>query len=473
MVSLLPRFIVMESVDTVGYLSYIHEGGKADGFLRFMEPEVSGPYAKFEIESSKKEDLFHIRSCQSNKYWERTRLSPVPWEHLIAATNKNKEEDKSKDSCTLFQFISVDPAQKTYRIKHVQTGCYVRSAGSEPQFPKFDHGLLCESQEFASGNADVFTVIDWSSLMILPRHVAFKGPNNKYLCLYNGSMPYFGTDDIGEPTAAFEILPTKDGKISIKSSKTGKFLRNDWWIWADVTSTDNADTFFRPLKLNDQKIALISLSNNKFCKRLTADGYVNGLAAIVTSATEETRIKVEEPVLTREIYDIKYDLDNSRVYDEVVDVVSRNSATNTAEEPSAMEVKLEYEDSKSSSWKTDLSIMLGIKTTMNFNVPFIFEGAVELSAEYQSGVEWGKDFGTTTKLEVVNKVMVPGRSEVTVYIVATKGKCDVPFTYKQRDILYDGSSVLREVKGGTYVGSNFYGHKFEIKVKKLPPVTKE
>ncbi|KAE8678331.1 hypothetical protein F3Y22_tig00111427pilonHSYRG00492 [Hibiscus syriacus] len=473
MASNLPRFIVIESVDKIGYLTYIREGGKADGYLRFMEPQVTSPYAKFEVESSKTRGLVHIRSCQNNKYWQRTYLPSVPSGPWIVTTSKEKEEDESKESCTLFKFVSVDTAMNTFRIMHIQSGCYVWSWRLED--PKFDHGLMSNNKEFGRQRADEFTIIDWSLLLILPRYVAFKGDNDMYMYLYRNNFPCFAQTDVGESTVACEIVPANDGNIRIKSPETGKFYRCDSkWIWADTddTTADNMETLFRPVKLGDDKIALISLRNNNFCKRLSEGSTGNGVAAVVHSVTKEAQITVEEHILSRQIYDVKYDLDNARVYNETVIVVDQNSASNFTEKESSMDVKLVNKDAKSSSWKTDFSLTLGMKASMDISVPLIFEGSIEMSAEVKTGIELGKVFESSTEVEVLHKVVVPPMSKVTVDLIATKGMCDVPFTYMQRDTLYDGSSVLTEVQGGTYYGSNYYRKKFEARSEQLPPGSK-
>ncbi|KAK8490810.1 hypothetical protein V6N11_038239 [Hibiscus sabdariffa] len=466
MASHLPRFIAIESADKIGYLSYIREGGKADGYLRFMEAEVTSPFAKFEVESSKTRGLVHIRSCQNNKYWQRTNLLPVPSGPWIATTAKKNEDDQSKVECTLFRFIPVDSATNKFRIMHVQSGHYVCPWRTED--PKFDHGLLSPHDRFDGQNADVFTITDWSLLLILPRYVAFKGDNDKYLYQLRDELLIFSQDDVGEPTVACEILPTKDGNIRIKALKNEKFFRCDSkWIWADTKDATVEGTLFHPVKVGDDKIALINLRNNNFSRRLSGDGIGDRFAAVISSVTKEAQITVEEAVLTRQIYDVRYDFDNSRVYGEAVVVVDRNSATNFTDDPSTMDVKLSYKDTKTSSWKTDISVTLGMKTTMKFEVPLIAEGSVELSAEMRTGVEWGKVFETTTDLEVVQKVVVPPMTRVTVNLIATKGLCDVPFTYMQRDTLYDGRSVVTEVEGGTYFGSNYHSMKFETRAEKL------
>ncbi|XP_039040361.1 natterin-1-like [Hibiscus syriacus] len=331
---------------------------------------------------------------------------------------------------------------------------------------------MCNYKETDNQGADVFTTIDWRSFVILPSHVAFKGDNDKYLFLGNDVTAMFGANDIGEPSVPFEIIPTNDGNIRIKSSKTGKFLRNEiMFIMADSdgTTTDDSWTVFRPVKVDEETIALINLGNKQFCMRVPG---LDTLGAMATSVTTAARIRVEEPVLTREIYDVIYDFNNARVYDQTVLVVAQNSAANFTDQSSTLDVKLAYTDTKTSSWKTDFSLTLGMKTSIEIGVPLIFDGSIEMSAEVRSGVEWGKSFETSTNLEVVNSVIVPPMTKVTVNLVATKGLCDIPFSFMQRDTLYDGRPVLTEVQGGTYFGSNYYNHKFETRAEDLPPVTK-
>ncbi|XP_039001969.1 uncharacterized protein LOC120128350 [Hibiscus syriacus] len=116
------------------YLSYVRDGGNIDGHLNFFETYAKSPYAKFEMEFRSFDDLlFHIRSVQNNKYWERSKnlsITGNPSEqYWITATSDNMEEDQSKESCTLFKLIPIDPAAKTVRIGHVQSGCYLCIGG--------------------------------------------------------------------------------------------------------------------------------------------------------------------------------------------------------------------------------------------------------------------------------------------------------------------------------------------------------
>ncbi|XP_022723820.1 uncharacterized protein LOC111280671 [Durio zibethinus] len=480
----LPTFMVLRSDEKNEYLGFIHENGKSDGYLEFSEAQAVSPYAKFEVEMAAgagKDGMVHIRSCQNNKYWVRTKnlsATETPGEgYWITATASKPEEDQSKESCTLFKPISVDPVTNTVRIIHVQSECYLclwRLINSNPK--PGDRCVLAYYKHFDGNSRDIFTIIDWESLLILPKYVAFKGNNGQYLCLrWIEYHPYltFATDDIGDSTVPCEIFVTHNGNIRIKPTCSEKFWRlSPNWIWADsddgaTTVNIPVDTLFRPVKVDNRTIALINLANNNFCKSITMEGKTNCLKAAVPSVTRDAQLTVEEPVMTRQIHNVKYKLDYSRVYDERIIVAAKNSASNYSQQSSTLDVKLSYTDTKTSTWKTNFSLKLGAKATIDVNLPLIFEGKIELSGEVQSGIEWGETKTITTVVEVVHKVVVPPMTKVTVDLIATNGKCDVPFSFTQRDTLYNGTTVTTEVQGGTYTGSNYYNISFETKEEKL------
>ncbi|KAE8712299.1 hypothetical protein F3Y22_tig00110258pilonHSYRG00127 [Hibiscus syriacus] len=472
-----PRFIVLEARDKLNYMSYTR-GGDTDGYLRFFEDRIQNPFAKFEVEfSTNNRALAHIRSCQNNKYWERTKnlslTGSTSSQYWITATAGKKEEDQSKESCTLFRIISVNAAQNWVRIQHVQSGCYL--CLWRWNNPRHTRSVLANYRVFDGQSADIFTIIDWKSLLFLPRYLAFKGDNEQYLCvryLNKGRYPFlqFITDDIGDPTVPCEVFPTNDGSIRFKQiSNQNYWRRSPNWIWADSndTSTNNRDTLFRPVKVDEQTIGLINLGNNRFCKRLTAENNTSCLNAAVTTLTREAQLKVEEAVLTRQIYGVRYNLDNARVYDEQLLSLDENTSINGTQEPSTLDVTLSYTETRTSSWNTTISLKLGVTSTMEFKLPLIFEGKIELSSEFQSSIKWGNTAEATTLVEVVNKVTVPPMTKATVSAWATNGKCDVPFTYLQRDTLFDGTTVLSEVQGGVFTGSNYYNINFVTKNEKL------
>ncbi|MBA0827606.1 hypothetical protein Goarm_012376, partial [Gossypium armourianum] len=239
----LDLFFVREKVADGSLLSFSRLTDREDGcmiefsYASAHATHAMSPYAKFEVEISNTNGL----------YW-------------ITATAQTKEEDQSKETCTWFKFVPVNLAIVNYR-------------------------------EFDSNGFDIFSIIDCKSLLDLPKYVAFKGYNNKYLCVRENYLA-FSADDIGDSTVECETFVTDDGKVHIKSICAGKF----WWV------------------------------DSKWIWDKT----------------------MEEPVLTGDIYDAKYDLSNSRVYDETTFIIAKNT-----QEPTHMDMKLSYSNIKTSTWKSN------------------------------------------------------------------------------------------------------------------------
>ncbi|XP_038991904.1 uncharacterized protein LOC120115207 [Hibiscus syriacus] len=361
--------------------SFKKENDLYSGYAKFSEPLVVSSDAKFEVESAKG-GLVHIRSCATNNYLEQTEddsISGKPDEqYWITVTAEKKEEDQSKESCTLFKPVEEDAVNKTYRFVHVQSGCYLCLRLN----PSSDvsAGVLANSTKVDSDGNDIFRVIDWDWLVILPKFVAFKGNNDKYLLLIEiEGYPYlqFSGEDIGDASAAMEIFYTPNGIIRIKPINSKKYWRRrPNWIWVDSDDTvgNDKDTLFRPFKVDSKTIALLNLGNNMFCKRLTTEGKSSCLNAGIPSATKETYLKVEEPVLSRKIENITYLTENSRIYDEKVEIVARSTAINHSKESNTQEVKLQYTDTKTSTWESHVSLSLEAKASFEFGIPIIADG---------------------------------------------------------------------------------------------------
>ncbi|KAK5841137.1 hypothetical protein PVK06_010045 [Gossypium arboreum] len=324
---------------------------------------------------------------------------------LIAATAQNKEEDQSKETWSDLLL---------------------------------NRCVLANYREFDSNGHDIFSIIDY---------------------------------DIGETTVACETFVTDDRKVHIKSICAGKFWWADpKWIWVGYEDPRNNDgTTFLPVKVDDKTIGLINLGNNNFCTTLTGQNDVAWLSPAVPTITKEAKLTVEEPVLTRDIYDVKYDLGNSRVYDETTFIIAKNFASNYIQEPTHMNMKLSYTNIKTSTWKSNFPLKLAMEAKMEFNVPLISQGNIEMSGEFHSDVKWEETKESKTLVDVVHTIVVPAMTNVTVNLIATKGKCDVLFTFMQSDTLYDGTIVITEVQGATYTGSNYYSIHFETEETKLEP----
>ncbi|KAG5554534.1 hypothetical protein RHGRI_012176 [Rhododendron griersonianum] len=469
----LPSLMVVKSNYSHKYLRYIHEDGEVHGLLQFSGEEIVSPYAKFAVEAAKYgQGLVHIRCCYNNKYWQRSSEDNL-W---IAAVGDQPEEDKCKWSCTLFEPLYVEAAStvtdaKTVRFRHVQLGNYACLWRAAAPY----ESCLCAAAPTVDGDScDVYTIVNWQSLLILPKRVAFKGCNGNFLTSsWIEDHPYLAStcSDIGDITVGNEVITTGDGSVRIKSDYHGRFWRRSPnWIWADnaSNSTEDSDTLFWPIKVDSSNvIALRNLGNKNFCKLLTTEGKTYCLNAAVSTITNEARLEVHETVFSRRIYNCNYRLTDARIYGKTLLTMATGEAINYNDEPSSFSTKLSYTKTKSSTWNYSVSLKLGVKTTFETGIPYILDAKLELSAEVTGTVGWGDTETSTTTVETVYNVTVPPKTKVTVSALATQGTCDVPFSYSQTDNLPDGTSITYNKNDGVYTGINSYNFRYETKEEKL------
>ncbi|XP_076891983.1 uncharacterized protein LOC143543579 [Bidens hawaiensis] len=319
-----------------------------------------------------------------------------------------------------------------------------------------DNGLT-----MVSGSATLFPTIDWETLVILPSHVAFRSKelDGNYLCSrvierhYNYHKFVSGLD-VGDPLVAHELFPTPDGNYRIKDLHFGKFWRRSPnWIWADAEDTDNSnDTLFSFVKTSDNVFSLRNLGNNNFCGGLTTEGKKNCLNARYPTMSRQTKLVVEECVLERHILDVRYRLVHSRIYQEEIQEVSHAYATNDSmDKPTTVTLSYSSTDSKTSNWKNSMSYTFGVSVNFEISiVPTIVKGEIEVSGEYECTREWGVAKTTERKREESYAVVVPPLTTMKVTLMCTKAACDVPFSYRQRDLLPNGEWVTTSKDDGIY-----------------------
>ncbi|KAM7500030.1 hypothetical protein LguiA_024444 [Lonicera macranthoides] len=477
----LPRLVGLQSKSNGKYLHYIKEDNDDDevqGFLRFSGEGVVSPYAKFEVELSKNwagAGLVNIRCVYNNKYFV-SKSQELGW---IVAAAKEPEEDKSKWSCTLFQPVFVDT--KTTAFRHVYLGHYatVQTMTNDAAFDccisagrrRRDDQAVDDMDQINDMN--VFTITDWQLLVILPKHVAFKGENGLYLRsmrIGNRDFLQFSSEDIGDPSVGQETFITSNGSIRLRSNLNGRFWRRSPnWILPDSTdtSTNNRDTLFSLVQIDDHTVSLRNLGNNNFCKRFTADGNTDCLNAAVSTIDRYSRLEVEELVLSRSIYNVNYHLLDSRIYDERVITMANGNAVNRAQEPTTVDIRLTYTETTSKTWNSSVSVRTGVEAKFRAGIPIIADGTITVSTEVAGEWEWGTTEESSTELETIYQVTVPPMSKVKVSLFATMSSCDVPFSYRQRDVLVTGETVTYNLDDGVYHGVDSYNFRYESHEEKL------
>ncbi|KAL6654194.1 hypothetical protein ACP70R_007659 [Stipagrostis hirtigluma subsp. patula] len=459
------------------YLRYEARGGAAAAAgncgrsLRVNGGEgVASPYTRFYIVPSREHHgLVHIRCCYDNKYWvAQQRQHHSGW--AIVGGADEPEEDQSKPTCTLFKTTRLPPS--SIRLLHVHLGKYAcLPASTDDSMSKLEDVSL---SLLAGDEKDIitsFTVHDLSEQSILPRHLAFKGDNGMYLRWINqGGCGYlqFSGRDVADKAVVNAVQTNDDGTFRVRSSLVGKFWRRSPnWIWADSTA-DAADgddnTLFRAVKLSDAGVfALQNLGNDYFCKRLTTEGKRSCLNAATPTITPDAKLQLEEPVVSREIYNVAFDLSRPRIYGRSVVTMATASVLNDSTTSDNMtKVTLAYTDTEKRSWGSSVTLKLDVAaTTLCAGAPVIVaEGSVKLSSEFSGSYNWGSAVEKETAEEVAHQVTVPPKTRVTVTLTATRASCDVPFSYTQRDTLIDGQEDTYDMDDGLYTIVNYYDFKY-------------
>lgn len=309
--------------------------------------------------------------------------------------------------------------------------------------------------------SDLATAVDWNSLCILPKYVAFKDENGHYLRPHEhiGGNIYVQSSgsDVSDPGLKHEILSTPDGHIRIRNVPYNKFWSYDP-NWIMLKSDDK--TLFWPVKVGDSAVALRCKGNNHFVKSITADGKDDCLNACLTNITDAAKFEVTELVLSRDIYNTNFRLSDARIYNEKPIVVTSGVVENLKDVADKVSVKLSYEDTVTKTWSSSVSTKLGVKVTLETGVPLIGESEIEISAEIGEEHAWGETQQNKNIIEVTHDIIVAPRSKVKAGIMATQATCDVPFSYTQRDRLMDGRAVIQRLDDGIFTGINSYNFQF-------------
>uniref|UniRef100_A0A0D9XU75 Agglutinin domain-containing protein n=1 Tax=Leersia perrieri TaxID=77586 RepID=A0A0D9XU75_9ORYZ len=469
-----PQCVAFRLEHNGSYLRFAHENKETNkSFLDANGEDCISPYTRFYLEPSKQHDgLVHIRCCYNNTYWavQEQLQDGAGW---IIGTANEPEDDLSKASCTLFKLIPAsDDSPDSIRFLHAQLGKHACTFSSSDIANKNLTGSYMHVAGQADNNFNTYTVIDLSQQKNLPKYVTFWGNNWKYLSarkIEGYNYLQFASEDIGDPTVINTTFTNNDGTVRIKSNHFGKFWRRSPnWIWADSTDTSNRnrDTLFKVVKAGEF-FALRNMGNNNFCKRLTTEGKTSCLNAAVSTISAEAKLKVEEAVISRRIYNVDFDLSKARTYGKRALIMSTASALNLTTVNNKATLTLDYQETDKRTWDSTVSWKLTAEASISAGIPMIGEASVTVTNEFNGEYKWGSTLEKIIKQNVQYEATIPPKTRVTVSLIATQGSCDVPFSYKQEDVLYDGRTVTYTMNDGLYTGVNCYDFKYETSEQKM------
>jgi hypothetical protein len=296
----------------------------------------------------------------------------------------------------------------------------------------------------------------------LPKYVAFKGDNGKYL-RYQNTWLRFDTEDKGKEGVLCTVYTNDDGTVQIKSNNGGYWrVRSDYDDWIDATQgAPNADDPYMAFKvMRDDKgmIALENMGNRKLCNRLDFknDG-ISYLSATEKNISQWARFTVEEPFIQQEISDVEFHLDEARIYNNTLVVLDEDQRTNKTSLVQTGSFAFLEKAVVVTSWETTVSSKTASQKGMSTKIgkaPLVIGGEAKLtSIDESSRVEAGTVDVTVGITRKQNFVVHPGQT-VTAKFVATKACCDVPYSYKKRTELTTGQIIVTEHNDGIYSSVN-------------------
>ncbi|KGN46300.1 uncharacterized protein LOC101206536 [Cucumis sativus] len=474
----LPKFAALKSKYNNKYLCYVNEkSSTVRTFLRYSGDEILTPFTKLEFEQAQSDpSSYHIKCCYNNKYL----VSASSDHHYIVAGADQKQEDKSKWTCTLFR-PAYDNYHQSFQFSHVFLGSHVVLWRSTAPYGEC---LRAQSSDPTTDHlSDLNMVINMESLISLPKFLAFTGDNGLYLreiMRGNNNIPHlqFGSSSLDDSTIQMETFITKDGNTRIKSSHLGRFWRREHtsnYIVVDYSTNNNnntqsiIDTLFSPTQISSNVVALRNLGNGKFVKRYNFANDLNFLFAERNEIDAFARLRMTELVRSREIFDVSFHLSDAKIYNQSVVVLATKSATNGTGEPTNVRLNIPYTHTTYRTWTSSISKKLvEVKTRIKSGVPLILDGnAISTTCKFFGEYKWGE---TTSKSEntngITHELTVPAMSSIIGTLYATKGSCDIPFSYKQSDILLAGNNnqVEFSLDDGVYHGTNYYNFHYDVKI---------
>ncbi|CAL1366054.1 unnamed protein product [Linum trigynum] len=466
----LPRFMVLYSESVGKYLRH-PSIGLAIGVAADKAWE---PQAKFEVEpSAVHPSMVHIKCSYNNKYLQPIGpdLAVAGW---ICPMADRPNENLVDWRCTLFQPEFRDHDLTVVQLLHIQRGRYVTYRAP---------GISADATDSADPLVQ-FQVTNWSTMLVLPKHLAFKANYYGYLGLVEeDELPFlrFEIDDRGERSIASEVVPLPDGtSIRIKNVSRGAYWRrngeaSDFVLAEDDLATPGPDSLFQPIKVDDQTIVLRNLGNNRFASR---SGYYLQANEIEPFFSD---LALYELVSSRRIEDIEFLLEYGWVYDETLVVVANpgEPVTNESGVARTLAVEVRYKDVRSCTLKANGPMLMSLGPVVRIQPDEIGSvndsSTIELVAPFEPSYLWGPhstELGDPDRVKV-HEVTVPPWSTVTVKLTASLATCNIPFIYTRYDVL-DESTWKEEIyfmEDGLYTGTNYFNFKFEESAPQ--PVVKE
>jgi hypothetical protein len=175
----------------------------------------------------------------------------------------------------------------------------------------------------------------------------------------------------------------------------------------------------------------------------------------------------DDPVVdVNPISSTEYDLTNAKILSSAPLNIYSQTVNNPTDTPQTSNINGSESVSETSTWSDSLGIKVGVKTSVETEIPFVLDGKVEVSSEVSNTYTWGGSTQTTKTWGFNVPVTVPPHQTYTVHVLATLSRIVVPYTLKGTICLRSGAKFPGQIQG-LYTGQN--SHDLQVQFLSLDP----
>lgn len=301
-----------------------------------------------------------------------------------------------------------------------------------------------------------------SDIVIFPKYITIQAINHteNYASRNGPTDIRFSKNNI-DRYCYFEIIEQieKTNKLKFKLDN-GNFVytHGNEYVHSsgDYNVVKNNDIFeFIRLENKGSNIFAIKSSNGKFVTIYDISGE-HKLKATKTSIDKYCEFKIEEPIIKKEIINVKYDLNKAVINQTSPEIAGRQTVNNNSNNDATSKIGYRYMKSETGTWNNSFGIEITRSMEFGAGVPFIADTkfSIQISTSYTH--EWGGSKTIEKEIYGDLSVIIPPRKKGTVSVVVSKALLDVPFTYTTKTTYLSGETIIKNDVNGIYKNLESY-----------------
>jgi hypothetical protein len=179
---------------------------------------------------------------------------------------------------------------------------------------------------------------------------------------------------------------------------------------------------------------------------------IQGTLKTSTHALDTALFEIAEPVLKKQIYDVKYDIPSASVGLDNPPLIALNTTVRNDSTSADTKQTLTYSYAKSEvgTWNNTAGIEIGVKTEFSCGIPILAEGKVEVSASASYSHEWGGSAGTEKTIGSSTEVTIPPGKKGKALVLVKRAELNVKFSYKEKITYSSGDTKVTDKEGVYY-----------------------